>query len=313
MTVTIAKLRQEEGQNLVLVALAMIVILAFAALVLDAGFAYAQRRRMQNAADAGTLAGVRELALEGSDSEIYAKIDEYTRVRNGADSFEATYVPGGETIGGGTIPEDTTGVRVRAVMTFPTFFAGVIGIPEMTANAEAAASFSAIASAMGLVPIAVQDLGYEIGGTYEIWDSDKVGSDLDEGIIADGQRGWYNFNGGSVGASELKNWMRYGYDDEVQVDTWINGSPGTKTSVLQVAGERIGEVLIVAMYNQIRDGENGNGQIDFHISAFGAFRITQVITQGKNKRIVGVFERLVTPGDWGGDSDHGVRVIRLIE
>jgi hypothetical protein len=312
MTVTIAKLRQEEGQNLVLVALAMIVILAFAALVLDAGFAYAQRRRMQNAADAGTLAGVRELALEGSDSEIYAKIDEYTRVRNGADSFEATYVPGGETIGGGTIPEDTTGVRVRAVMTFPTFFAGVIGIPEMTANAEAAASFSAIASAMGLVPIAVQDFPFEYGGNYEIWDSDKV-SDLDEGIIADGQRGWYNFNGGSVGDSELKNWMRYGYSEEVQQGEWINGSPGTMTSVLQVAGERIGETLIVAIYDQAREGENGNGALDFHIKSFAAFRVAEVDLSGEDKKIKGVFERYVSPGDWGGTSDHGVRVIRLVE
>jgi hypothetical protein len=312
VTVTIAKLRQEEGQNLVLVALAMIVMLAFAALVLDGGFAYAQRRRMQNAADAGTLAGVRELALEGSDSEIYARIDEYTRVRNGADSFEATYVPGGEPIGGGTIPEDTTGVRVRAVLTFPTFFAGVIGVPEMTAGAEAAASFSAVGSATGLVPIAVKEFDFPFNEPYEIWDSDKV-SDLDDGIISDGQRGWYNFNGGSVGASELKNWMRYGYDEEVPQEEWINGSPGTMTSVLQVAGERIGETVIIALYDTVREGENGNGALDFHITGFAAFEIDEVVTKGKDKKIKGFFKGLVTPDDWGGDSDHGVRVIRLVE
>ncbi len=47
----------ENGQTLVWVALAMVVLLAFVGLAIDGGAVYAERRRMQNAADAGALAG----------------------------------------------------------------------------------------------------------------------------------------------------------------------------------------------------------------------------------------------------------------
>lgn len=54
--------RHEEGQVLVVVALAAIVLIAALALVLDSGYGLTQRRVMQNAADAGALAAARLLA-----------------------------------------------------------------------------------------------------------------------------------------------------------------------------------------------------------------------------------------------------------
>ena len=65
-------LLNERGQTLVIIALFMVAVVGMAALVLDGGHAYAQRRRMQNAADAGALAGARELA--GGGSEVQAEI-----------------------------------------------------------------------------------------------------------------------------------------------------------------------------------------------------------------------------------------------
>jgi hypothetical protein len=53
--------QQERGQSLVLVALAMIGLLAFAGLALDGGLAYTTRRVAQNAADSGAIAGTYEL------------------------------------------------------------------------------------------------------------------------------------------------------------------------------------------------------------------------------------------------------------
>lgn len=54
-------LRKEDGQSLVLFALFMLVLLGFAALVIDAGVLFSTRSQLQNAADAAALAGARDL------------------------------------------------------------------------------------------------------------------------------------------------------------------------------------------------------------------------------------------------------------
>src|SRR3982075_1218853 len=48
--------KREQGQALVLIALAMLVILGFLGLAVDGGHAYWERRILQNAVDAGALA-----------------------------------------------------------------------------------------------------------------------------------------------------------------------------------------------------------------------------------------------------------------
>ena len=60
-----ALLRQERGQILLLVVLLATSFLAFVGLVVDTGFAYAQRRQAQNAADQAALAAAHAL-FEGS-------------------------------------------------------------------------------------------------------------------------------------------------------------------------------------------------------------------------------------------------------
>lgn len=52
-----------EGQVLVWVAVLLVVLLAIAGLAIDGGIGLSQRRQMRNAADAGALAGARELCL----------------------------------------------------------------------------------------------------------------------------------------------------------------------------------------------------------------------------------------------------------
>jgi len=58
-------MKNEDGAVVVIVALMMTVLMGFAALAIDVGFMYNQRRSLQNAADAGALAGVLELELTG--------------------------------------------------------------------------------------------------------------------------------------------------------------------------------------------------------------------------------------------------------
>jgi hypothetical protein len=61
LKVALACLRSERGQALVLAALAMVAVLGFAALAIDVGYWYSQKREVQNAVDAAALAGAQEL------------------------------------------------------------------------------------------------------------------------------------------------------------------------------------------------------------------------------------------------------------
>src|SRR5687768_17947320 len=81
-------LREERGQVLVMGALMMTVLLGFLALVLDAGNAYAQRRFVQNGADAAAIAAARVLANNldtgTADGTVVAVLNQYLAANKGA-------------------------------------------------------------------------------------------------------------------------------------------------------------------------------------------------------------------------------------
>ncbi len=57
---------RRSGQMIVLFALSLIAIVLVVGLVVDGGFAFAQRRTAQNAADFAAIAGTRIVAERGS-------------------------------------------------------------------------------------------------------------------------------------------------------------------------------------------------------------------------------------------------------
>ena len=132
----------DRGDTLITVAILLMTLLAMLAVAIDVGVGYAQRRLMQNAADAGALAGAWVLAEGARDAEIEAAVREYTIVQNHAESFVASYIPSDQEIGHGSIPANTTGVKVTASSTVQTFFAGLIGFNTISADAEAGGGFS---------------------------------------------------------------------------------------------------------------------------------------------------------------------------
>jgi len=72
--------RNEKGQVLVLVALAIFVLLGFAALGIDVGFMYSVRHELQRSADAGALAGVAPFTTrDWTDVSVRAEADALAR------------------------------------------------------------------------------------------------------------------------------------------------------------------------------------------------------------------------------------------
>ncbi len=134
----------ERGSVLVTVALMLTAILLMLILAIDVGVGYAERRKMQNAADAGSLAAAAVLAEGGTDAQILAAINEYTIVQNEAGSFTANYLNGSTVLGpvGSGKPANITGVQLTATGSAPTFLARMIGYSTVTASSIGSGGFT---------------------------------------------------------------------------------------------------------------------------------------------------------------------------
>ncbi len=173
---------RERGQALVLIAFAMTVLIAFTALAIDGGMAYAERREAQNAADAGTVAGTYQVIKQKrngtfSQQTVRAGINKAVQQHGIADTdsnpsnhvntnVSAVYTDdAGQVIGGGcevtactaTVASQAEGVHVRVVGTFDTFFAGIVGHESMSAGAEAVGVVREGPPTNGLCAIFAQD------------------------------------------------------------------------------------------------------------------------------------------------------------
>lgn len=120
---------QEKGQALILIALAAIVLFAFAALAIDGSRAFSDKRHAQNAADTAALAG--SLAHTRGNDITQAAVDRATS--NGYDggasndvTVTITDTPPGACPGAGK------DISVTIVSHVPTTFAGVLGRWEIT-------------------------------------------------------------------------------------------------------------------------------------------------------------------------------------
>ena len=104
--------KNEEGSVVVIVAVMMTVFMGFAAIVIDAGFMYGQKRALQNAADAGALAGAMERSIGGN----YVKVakDAVQQNRN---------IPSEDII---VTPVGSNKVRVEVTQVAPKIFAGFL-------------------------------------------------------------------------------------------------------------------------------------------------------------------------------------------
>jgi hypothetical protein len=138
---------------MVIVALTLPAMMAFAGLAIDGSRAYDERRQMQNAADAASLAGTRKFNdwLVNPQSVNVADVDTVVRAiaaENGADptQVQCNWIAKGDpTLPGAELGpcNDTgqallaSGVRVRTGSTEETYFIRVTGAVDFTAGAKA--------------------------------------------------------------------------------------------------------------------------------------------------------------------------------
>lgn len=168
---------KESGQSIPLIALMLVVLLAFVALSVDVGHTYAEQRNLTRSTNAAVLAAMDELIRNGSDEKIASVIRE-SYASNGitiVDSpdqvvganqryVRATYVDnkGNDmnscTIGNCTVvPDRVRYIHIVTEGTVETDFAKVVGRPSLPVNAQSWAMRCPPTN--GVYPIAVpQDI-----------------------------------------------------------------------------------------------------------------------------------------------------------
>jgi hypothetical protein len=277
------RMQSERGQSIVLIAIVLMGLLAMAGLAVDGGNLFLQRRNAQNASDAASLAGTRQLARaicgEGAtDAEVTYAVNQYAELNGVEDPswVVASYVNFHEDelgpIGTGNIPTGATGVTVRVEDQVQTFFIRVVGIDQAEVSARATAMTGPALSGGGLRPIGIPiEMMWEMdmGESFRI-NFGNCDQHPEECIVSytGGQvqhRGWLNlayvWNDGrfinedpdwpraidpSGDASNMKDWMESGYPGPaLWWGDYIHAKPGQNASVI---GETPGDKILVPIF-----------------------------------------------------------------
>jgi Flp pilus assembly protein TadG len=132
----------------VLLAVVLVALIGMTGLGVDYAFATLERRTLQNAVDAAASGAINLAQGESPTADVNSMVQ-----RNGAapsTAVECAYVDNADAVTG---PCDaapsaaTSGIRVTATNTRPTYFMRVLGVPTVTVGATAAARVQGVAAA----------------------------------------------------------------------------------------------------------------------------------------------------------------------
>ncbi len=202
--------RAQRGQALALFTLALAAITLGAAVVVDGGYGFAQRRNAQNAADFAAMAGTRIVGISltghpvgsGTAANVASAVNA-ALTANDATLVSAQYVDDagvvtGDVVGATVIPSGTFGVVVEARVDWQPFLLGSIGVTDWMATATATAKTDGEATGSGVVPVGIHKDYYEAlpdcpTDDFDACISERTGSLTTGHLNGPGQFGWLSF------------------------------------------------------------------------------------------------------------------------
>ncbi len=196
----------QRGQAIALFAIALAALVLGAAVVVDGGYAFAQRRASQNAADFAALAGTRIVGIHltgrppgaGTAANVRAAIDA-TLAANGAQVVDAQFVdeagePMGSVADASHIPHGAFGVIVSARTAWRPFLLGIIGITDWSAASSATAYTPGRSVGGGVMPLGIEDSVFDGHARCQVTDLDDCIDHLTTGHLnIPGGFGWLKF------------------------------------------------------------------------------------------------------------------------
>jgi Flp pilus assembly protein TadG len=310
-----ARLKSERGQAFVLAAVAMVMCFGMAALVLDVGNWFHDKRRLQGTADAAALAGAQQLPDDPSGAKSQAL--NYAN-QNGGDVAGANIVIT-------SVYQANDTIAVKGQRNSEGIFSKVAGIGSADITAASKARVGPPAQALHVAPMVVhcnhplvQNCNNSHTPTFNVpttLDFDKMG--------APGAFGMLNLDGGSgaVGAKEEAQWIETGFDKYLGLGKY-KSDPGAKfesSNVGDALDARIGTVLLFPVFDTL-SGTGSNAE--YNIIGWIGFHLTSWNVHGHTAQLKGYFTTYIAqgilahaaPGSSGVPSSlFGVKAIQLIE
>lgn len=300
--------RDERGAVVVMTALFMTVLLAFAALVVDVGYLYLEKSKLRAAVDAAALAGVQE--LPGSPTAAQTTAKAYAAMNGAAQDGVTVEILNG-----------SRGLRVSAAKDVNLFFARIFGADHIRVSASAAAEIGTVSGMRGLAPFGVVKQDFVYGGQYYLkyGPGQGVGSHHGNfGALALGGRGAANYR---------KNIME-GYEGKLTVGQWVDTEPGNMsgptvdgvdyrisscTHVPECTFDNFVPGCTKVVYAPVIDSLDVHGRGKVQVVGFAAFFLEGNIKSGADNYVVGRFIKMLVDGDIGDAGDYGVSAVRLTE
>ncbi|MHB8171480.1 MAG: TadE/TadG family type IV pilus assembly protein [Thermincolia bacterium] len=278
---------EEKGSIIVLVALGMVVLLSFAAMVTDVGLLYLNRTKLANAIDAATLAGIQELPQNPDKAKLVAR--DYAS-RNGADPNQLNI----------TIAPDNQSIKVESTRAVNLVFAKAFGFSTGEVAVGAEAKVGPITAIKGAAPLSIVEQQFETNKLYVL----KYG----EG------NGWFGpLSLGGNGASRYRDNLKTGYQGELKVGMMVDTQTGNMSGPTRDGIEyRINNCphtprctvdtyhrdCSMVMYIPVIRAPSGSGQVkQVEVVGFAAFLVIEVPGSGNNSVIKGYFINTVLPGE----------------
>lgn len=275
-----ARRRRQQGQSLVILALALTALVAGTGLVVDVGFAWAEQRNTQNAADSAAKAGalvLARMAAEGApgavdwDAEVEAATEAAALTNDTAlivaqyADIEGEVLAVDNEVGQGFVPPDAVGVRAVTNKTPSTHLVGVVGINEWDIVQEATAVSGPTTGCLesvsdcDLLPVTFPVTVYQCSATGneseliqppQAWD---VGEEITLPLCGGnpGSVGWLDWEPPNGGTDEIVDVVLNPPDIDVAVPRWheITQTGGISSLPLEDAiATYIGEVVQVPMF-----------------------------------------------------------------
>ncbi len=213
------RIRNEKGVTQIIVVVAITVLIASAAIVIDVGSAIVKQNKLSNALDAAVLAGVMELPRDPARAEAVAK--EFL-VKNGFLETDATF----------TIKNDDTTIAVVGAVDHQFYLASVIGFKSTVVNARSMAIVGPAGGVKGLRPFGVETLDYVYGDVITLKEGGGEGENGNFGAVA--------FNESS-GTSDLLDNILFGTDETISKGDIIYTEPGNMVPSVKVVKDMIAE------------------------------------------------------------------------
>lgn len=245
-------------------------ILAVAAVGVDGGRVFVERQRIQTAAEAAAMAAAGDWVRTGTACSQGAM----ALVASNADSSaSATCTTTGERYSGV--------VTVSATKDVPATFASIVRRSSSTVRSTASVRVEPAAAMRGFRPTAICQQSSALAAwkasgftSTQIY---RLGFTGDcEGVA--GNWGIFDFDGGSNGTVDLREWIANGWSGTVSIGETFSGDPGSPSPAVDI-NSIMNITIAVPVYDSVI--LQGSTSI-YHVSAFVGMKLVAAQLSGAN-------------------------------